>query len=256
MIQGFSRIRRVLCKVGPQGKNAFLAGLRTALRVGRGGLLVTANPETLAHAQEEAYLRILEDQRTRICADGVGLLKMARAAGLSIQERIPGVDCMSGLLAMAADESWDVALLGARAVVLQELLRRLARTYPALRIVQAFDGYGPDKDEAMRAICAAEPRLLFVALGIPQQEILIHRYLDQLPHCLCVGVGGSFDVLSGCKKRAPLVFQRTGTEWLYRLLVEPGRLKRFITNNLLFYLRWKRACRQWKREEAAIGPET
>ncbi len=85
-----------------------------------------------------------------------------------------------------------------------------------------------------------------MALGVPAQDLLIHRHLDEFPKGVFMGVGGSFDVLSGSKKRAPALFVKTNTEWLYRIAKEPQRLGRFWNNNVKFLREVKKAAQQKK----------
>lgn len=244
MIKHFSRLLACLrgCYAGSRAD--FYTDLAQRLTGRRGLMIVTANPETLSQAAEhDDYLAILEDPRVELVADGIGLMKMAQTAGISIAERIPGVEIMQKLLDFADTGGHSVALFGAAAPVLTTLSEKLKLEKPGLRLVYKADGYATDKDLIMQEIAAVQPDLLFVALGIPLQEKLLHRHLDLFPHTIAVGVGGSFDVLSGTKKRAPAFFIRTNTEWLYRILREPKRLRRFWKNNIRFYQRWKKACR-------------
>ena len=88
--------------------------------------------------------------------------------------------------------------------------------------------------DSVEAIQALQPDLVLVALGVPAQEKLIARHLGNFSKGVFIGVGGSFDVLSGSKRRAPALFVKTNTEWLYRILREPSRLGRFYRNNIKF----------------------
>ena len=93
---------------------------------------------------------------------------------------------------------------------------------------------------AFKEIIKCKPDIVLVALGMPQQEELIYKYLDKFKKGIFVGVGGSFDVLSGTIKRAPKIFIKLNLEWLYRILKEPKRLKRFYNNNIKFILKIKK----------------
>ena len=96
------------------------------------------------------------------------------------------------------------------------------------------NGYEKDKDKVFLDIVSKKPDIVLVALGIPLQEKLIYKYLDKFEKGIFVGVGGSFDVISGHKKRAPKVFIKLNLEWLYRIMKEPSRLKRFYDSNVKF----------------------
>ena len=113
------------------------------------------------------------------------------------------------------------------------MAKKLKLRYPRME-VRYKNGYGKDKDADYQEIVQAQPDLVLVALGVPAQELLIARHLDQFQKGVFIGVGGSFDVLSGSKRRAPSFFVKTNTEWLYRIVREPSRLKRFYESNVKF----------------------
>ncbi|MNZ72418.1 putative N-acetylmannosaminyltransferase [compost metagenome] len=127
-------------------------------------------------------------------------------------------------------EGWRVYLLGSTREVIEEASRRLKAQYPGVLIVGCRDGYfGPEQDnEVIRDIVAAAPHLLFVARGADTQEPWIAKYKQTLGVPVMMGVGGSFDVISGRTKRAPKLFQNLRIEWLYRLLKEPTRFRRML----------------------------
>ena len=124
-------------------------------------------------------------------------------------------------------------LLGAKEEVVAALAGKLTAEYPDMT-VNYHNGYDGDKDAIFHEIAALEPDLVLVGLGVPAQELLIYRHLPKFAKGVLVGVGGSFDVLSGSKKRAPQFFVKTNTEWLYRIAKEPQRLGRFWNNNVKF----------------------
>ena len=107
-------------------------------------------------------------------------------------------------------------------------------------IVGTSNGYVADKDKVFDEIVKLEPDIVLVALGIPLQEMLIYKHLNRFKKGIFVGVGGSFDVMSGMKKRAPKIFIKLNLEWLYRIMKEPKRLKRFYDSNVKFLFRIKK----------------
>lgn len=206
-----------------------------AMEQGERLFVITANPEILMHAGEEELLRdMLLDERAAVVPDGISVVKAMHACGLPAKERITGVDLAELLLQRAGEKGLSVYLLGAKEEVVSTLARNLREKYPHMTV--AFhNGYDGDKDEIFeKEIVPAAPDLVLVALGVPAQEKLIYRHLEQFQKGVLMGVGGSFDVLSGLKQRAPAVFVKTNTEWLYRILREPSRLKRFWNNNVKF----------------------
>lgn len=224
-----------LKRVFPGTAEEFCGRVGQAMDQGERLFVITANPEILMHAEEEELLRdMLLDQRASVVPDGISVVKAMRACGLPAKERITGVDLAELLLQRAGEKGLSVYLLGAKEEVVSTLAKNLREKYPQMTV--AFhNGYDGDKDELFeKEIVPAAPDLVLVALGVPAQEKLIYRHLEQFQKGVLMGVGGSFDVLSGLKQRAPAIFVKTNTEWLYRILREPSRLKRFWNNNVKF----------------------
>lgn len=200
--------------------------------------VVTANPEIFMQAERNQSLRsLLTDADTTLIADGIGIVKGAQMIGVDVKERIPGVELAEHLLSVGSKYKKSAYLFGAKREVLDTLCKVCAEKYPSLVIAGASDGYVSDKDAVFEEIKNLRPDLILVALGVPQQEELIYRHLKNFSNGVFVGVGGSFDVLSGTKSRAPKFFIRLNLEWLYRILKEPSRFKRFYQNNVKFIFR-------------------
>ena len=108
--------------------------------------------------------------------------------------------------------------------------------YPKIKLLKAQDGYVKDRDKVRKDIIKQKPDLCLVALGIPHQEKFINSLMDSVDKGIYMGVGGTFDVLSGTKKRAPKLFIKLNLEWLYRIMCEPSRLKRFYDSNIKIML--------------------
>ncbi|MDD2435922.1 MAG: WecB/TagA/CpsF family glycosyltransferase, partial [Bacilli bacterium] len=113
-----------------------------------------------------------------------------------------------------------------------------------LKIGALLNGYSKDKDKDFETIFKTNPDIVLVALGMGNQEKLIYRHLNKFKKGIFVGVGGSLDVLSGTKKRAPKIFIKLNLEWLYRICKEPKRIKRFYQNNIKFLIKLKKD--RWK----------
>jgi N-acetylglucosaminyldiphosphoundecaprenol N-acetyl-beta-D-mannosaminyltransferase len=141
-----------------------------------------------------------------------------------------------------------VYFLGATQEVLDTMLVRIAVRHPRLRIAGAQHGYFRDEDgeRVADAVAAARPDMLFLGISSPRKEIFMARHGPRMQVPICHGVGGSFDVLAGVVPRAPVSWQNTGLEWLFRLLQEPRRMwKRYLVTNSLFTL-W--VGREWLRQ--------
>lgn len=165
----------------------------------------------------------------------------ARRLGVGPLHHVGGLTLMEALLERAARDGWTVYLVGATADVLETLQRRLPERYPGLTIVGAHHGHfdAGVGVQVAAGIRAARPDLLFVARGSPRQEYWLAELGPELAGAtVAVGVGGSFDVLSGVKKDAPGWMRGRGLEWAYRLAQDPGRLwRRYLVTNTWFVAR-------------------
>lgn len=215
-----------------------------AMNGGQRLFTVTANPEIIMHAGRDPRIRkLLLSPEAEIIPDGISVVKAMNILGLKACERITGVDLAAYLLKSAGKSGKSVYLLGAKEEVVSVLAEKLRAEYPGMTI-NYHNGYDGDKDEIFGKIAALSPDLILVGLGVPAQELLIYRHLSEFKKGVLIGVGGSFDVLSGSKKRAPSFFVKTNTEWLYRIACEPQRLGRFWNNNVKFLREVRKAAKQ------------
>lgn len=191
--------------------------------------VVTANPEIVMQTLRNPDYAAAVRGADLVVPDGVGILVGARILGHSIPERVAGYDLLHRLMAEADRRRWRVFLLGATPESNEGALRALQRQYPGAVYVGHSHGYfTPEEEEAVvQRIEEARPHLLFVSLGVPRQELFIARHKHRFTG-VCMGTGGSFDVLAGKVKRAPRLWQRLGLEWLYRLVQEPWRWRRML----------------------------
>lgn len=187
---------------------------------------VAINPEKVYRALKDSRVRAALDQADiRIC-DGIGIVLAARLLYGRRIRRCTGVDLFFELIAAAARNRWKVFLLGASAESNATACSKLRQRYPGLRIVGRRDGYFQDPMGVVRQINESQPDLLFVAMGSPRQELWIAKHREALKPPFCMGVGGSFDVVAGKAKRAPGIFRKTGTEFIFRLATQPRRWRR------------------------------
>ena len=197
--------------------------------------IVTANPETFMKSLNDNDIqKLLSDKETILVPDGIGVVKAAKMLDIDIKERITGVDISSKALEICNKNKKSIYLFGSKKEVLDKLIININQKYPNINIVGFSDGYVEDKDKIMQEIISLSPDLILIALGVPNQELLINKYIEKAKKGVFIGVGGTFDVLSGCKKRAPKLFIKLNLEWMYRIICEPTRLKRFIQNNIVF----------------------
>lgn len=230
-------MRKYFSKLYLSGKTAFEKEIHKDLINENKKFIITANPETFMIGQRDLeFDKILSSTYTTIVPDGIGIVKAAKLLGYNVKERITGVELADYLLKSANSNRKSVYLFGAKEQVVQLLVEKIKREYPRIEILGYANGYENEKDKIMEHIIDKDPDIVLVALGIPQQEKLIWRYYLKAKKGIFIGVGGSFDVLSGTKKRAPQIFIKLNLEWLYRIMREPSRIKRFIKNNVLFLM--------------------
>jgi N-acetylglucosaminyldiphosphoundecaprenol N-acetyl-beta-D-mannosaminyltransferase len=198
--------------------------------------IVTANPETFMKADSiPEFDKALMREDTTIVPDGIGVVKAANYIGIKeIQERITGVEISYKLLECANKYKKSIYLLGASNEVLELTVKNIEMNYPNVNIVGYSDGYVEDKDAVFDEMVKLNPDIVLVALGVPKQELLIAKHYDKFSKGIFVGVGGSFDVISGTKKRAPEIIQKLNIEWLYRIIGDKERMKRFYNSNVKF----------------------
>lgn len=189
---------------------------------------VALNPEKVYKALYDPVMKkVLGNADIGIC-DGIGICLAAWIMyGKSIR-RCTGADLFMGMIDRAAGSGWQVFLLGASPDSNEQTYHKLQALDPGLRIVGRQHGYFDDDDEVVKQINDSKAELVFVAMGSPKQELWISKNHSRINAPLCMGVGGAFDVISGKAKRAPWIFRRTGTEFLYRLMMGHSRWKRQI----------------------------
>lgn len=192
--------------------------------------VITANPIMIMAALDDPAYMAMMKRAELIVPDGTGVVWAAEYVGNPVSERVPGIELVHNLLRAGESYGWKVFLLGASPEVVQAAADRLKQQYPLIRFVGVRDGYfGPDQDaEVIDEIRRAEPDILLVGRSADKQEPWIDRYKHELQIPVMMGVGGSFDVISGKLKRAPEWFIKLRLEWFYRLLQEPWRYKRML----------------------------
>jgi len=196
---------------------------------GTGGFAIAINAEKVITCSHDRNVQETIERATLRYPDGAGVVVAMRLKGVR-STRVAGADLWLEVLrqARARGQRLSVALIGARPEVLDATRRRLETDFPEVSVLIARNGYDGtrDVDALTRELAATKPDLVFVALGSPKQELLIERFRAAHPAGFYMGLGGSFDIYAGVKKRAPLWMQRRGMEWLFRFLSEPSRAPR------------------------------
>ncbi|MBG0814959.1 WecB/TagA/CpsF family glycosyltransferase [Planomonospora sp. ID82291] len=220
-----------------------------ALKRGEGGHIVTPNVDISRAVARDAALRRLVEGADLAVADGMPLVWAARLLGTPLPGRVTGADLIWSLSEAAAFYRYPIYLLGGPPGVAEQAAVRLADRHPGL-LVSGVDAppYGFEDvpggyDRIREAIVAAGPRVVFVGLGFPKQDRLIARLREELPGTWFIGCGSAIAFAAGAVRRAPTWMQRSGLEWLFRLLSEPGRLaRRYLAEDLPYALKLLTVC--------------
>jgi exopolysaccharide biosynthesis WecB/TagA/CpsF family protein len=204
------------------------------------------------------YRRVLK-QSSRLLPDGSGVKLALRFQGIELQENLNGTDLFPQLCREAAAQGMSLYLLGAGPGVAAQAAENMVKRYPQLQIAGTRDGFftAAQEDEVIETINRSGADILLVAMGVPRQELWLARHLDRLNTAVNMGVGGLFDFYSERISRAPLWLRKSGMEWVWRLLQEPGRMwRRYIIGNPEFVIRaWldARHIRRQRRPDAGLG---
>lgn len=209
---------------------------------------VVVNAAKLVNLQKDEVLKESVISSDIINADGQSVVWVARLLGKRLPERVAGIDLMSNLVKMAHLKNYKIFLFGAKEDVLLKVVKRYSEEYSPNLIAGYRNGYyKPEEEyEIAELINKSKADILFVAMTSPKKEIFLNKYKHTINIPFIMGVGGSFDVVSGLTARAPLWMQKTGLEWLFRVYQEPRRLfKRYlVTNTLFIYLMLQEKIKQ------------
>lgn len=202
--------------------------------------VVTANPEIVMYAKSNIQYKEIVDTADIVVADGIGVVIGSKILKKPLPERIPGYELVTSLLDTAEEKKLKVYFLGASEEVIKSLKVKVRDLYPNLIIAGARNGYfEKDDPDVVGEVIQSDPDIIFVAMGCPGQEQWIHKHIATFDKGIFIGVGGSFDVLSGKVKRAPVIWQKLNLEWLYRLVKQPSRLKRMLVIPKFLIEVWK-----------------
>ncbi len=189
-------------------------------------LVITADATGVMIAQDDARLKAHYQSASLVTPDGDGILWAAKCQGVNIVQKVSGVVLVEKLCELSAQTGAKIFLLGAAEGVAAQAAKNLTEKYPGCNIVGVRNGFfKPDEDlEVANYVASFQPDILLVAMGIPRQETFIKETESIIGAKISMGIGGSLDVHSGVKKRAPKIVQRIKLEWLWRLLQDPTKI--------------------------------
>jgi len=209
---------------------------------------VVINAAKVVNAQKDEALKASIVSCDIINADGQAIVWAAGFLNRPLPERVAGIDLMENLVNLAAEKRYRIFFLGAKEEVVKEVVNVYSKMYSEDIIAGYRNGYFKKDEEQVVAkqIADSGASILFVAITSPKKEIFLNTYKDLIKTPFIMGVGGSFDVVSGLVKRAPMWMQKSGLEWFYRVIQEPGRMwKRYLFGNSQFiYLVIKEKIKQ------------
>lgn len=198
--------------------------------------IVTPNPEIVIIAQKDTELKKIINSADLAIPDGVGL-----RLSTDIVCNIPGIDFMEALIKYAADYGFTTGFLGGRGDVAKKTVECLRKKYPKLKVSLAKSGGEIDSDgRSSEVLSIPQTDLLFVAFGPPKQEKWVSNNLVKQSVKVMMVVGGAFDILSGRIPRAPIFLRKLSLEWLFRLIIQPWRIKRQLALLKFIYLSAKK----------------
>ncbi|MBN2165692.1 MAG: WecB/TagA/CpsF family glycosyltransferase [Marinilabiliaceae bacterium] len=198
---------------------------------------VAVNAGKIVAMQKNELLRNSVLDADIINADGQSVVWAAKLLGKSLPERVAGIDLMMNIIEQAHLNGLKCYFFGAKEIVVKKVVEHFTEKYSKEIIAGYRNGYYSEDDTDLIAedIVRSGADILFVAINTPKKEIFANKYKAQIQVPFMMGVGGSFDVVAGITKRAPLWMQHAGLEWFYRLLQEPSRMwKRYLIGNLSF----------------------
>ena len=209
-------------------------------------------------SQRDDELRQIHNEAGLVTPDGMPLVWISRLRGFPHVDRVYGPDLMLAASERSVARRYSHFFYGGGEGVAERLAGRLAERFPGLRIAGTFTppfrSLTPEEDEdVVRRINEAAPDIVWVGLSTPKQERWMRAHVGRLEAPVLIGVGAAFDFHAGLKRQAPVWMQRSGLEWLFRLLTEPRRLgPRYLVNNPAFV--W-RIVRDWSRMPASGRPD-
>ena len=225
---------------------------------GEPSYVITANLNYVMLHHQHADLRAVTDQAALILADGHPIVLRSKLSTKPLPNRVAGSEMIFDLAQRASEQGWGIYFLGGEPGVAPACAQRLAELYPGLRIAGVesppFRPLSAEEQAAQdRRIQASGAQILLVAFGQPKGERWIHQNYKRLGVPVSIQLGASFDFIAGTAHRAPLLWQRLGLEWAYRMCSDPKRLVPRYAANAAFLV--KALVRDWVRKAASWGFE-
>ena len=207
-----------------------IAQIENLIAARKNSIVATANAEMLLRATHDDELKNILNSAELVVADGAGTVWAAHHLGYEMPERVAGFDLVQELMKISPTHDYKIFLFGAAPSIADKAKLKAEQLYPGIKIVGLRNGFftAADEPEIIAQIKKSSPDILLVALGVPKQEKFLAKYKSELNVPVSIGVGGTFDVMAGVVKRAPLWMQKLKLEWLFRAMLQPSRAGRLI----------------------------
>lgn len=226
----------MLNKVNDVSPDNFYGAISEILSKKKKAFVVTANPEIIMNGRNNNEVFNILYKKAIVIPDGIGVAKAVGFLKGKEVARNTGVDLVEFLLEESNRMNYKILIYGSKQNVLESLKEKCDKIYPNIEFEGMYNGYENSEQYVLKQIEKSKADIYLIALGSPRQELFINSFFEYIEYGVCVGVGGSFDVLSGHIKRAPGFFINHNLEWLYRVLTQPKRLRRFVRGNIKFVL--------------------
>lgn len=202
-------------------------------------IISTVNAAKIIQSKDDKILKNFIKESSIVTIDGMSIVFAGRLLNKKKLYRVSGYDLMEKLFKLSNKKNYSLFFLGSRKKIIKNAVQNVRKKFPKINITGFNDGYFWNNEKSLiKKINKCRPKILLVGMTSPTQEIFVQKYKKQLNTKLIILLGGSFDVLSGSLKRAPILFQKLGLEWFYRFIQEPRRLfwRYFTTNSKFIYI--------------------
>lgn len=199
-------------------------------------VIIAINPEKIINSTKDDQLKKFINGSDILIPDGIGIVIALYLLYGIRTKRITGVDLFHRIIRISKDKKYRIFIYGSKEYINKIAVRRIEERVPGIQIVGKSHGYVADYEmpKLIDKINQSKANILFIGLGSPRQEKWIARYIDCLDVNVCMGIGGTLDTIAYNKLRSPVMIRRLGFEWLWRLIMEPSRIRRQI--KLLYFL--------------------
>ena len=232
-----SRIVILGCSIDSLDMDQTIARIEQYIKESKPRQHVVVNVAKIVEMRNDPYLREIVSSCDLINADGMPIVWASKILGQPLPERVAGVDLFQNLVKLCAKKGYRPFFFGAREWVVKKVVEEFKQRYPNLAVAGYRNGYYTDEEEPEIAeiIRDSTADMLFVGFSSPKKEEFLKKWMPAMHVPFCMGVGGSFDIIAGRTKRAPLWMQNSGLEWCYRIYQEPRRMwKRYAKTNPVF----------------------